>query len=42
MCDRNDPLLKKRPEQLSVGDFVELTNRVEEVINKKLEVRNKQ
>jgi len=35
MCDRNDPLLKKRPEQLSVGDFVELTNRLEEVRSKK-------
>lgn len=31
MRDKEDPLLKKRPEQLSVDDFVELTNRIEEV-----------
>jgi len=32
--DADDPLLKKRPEQLSVSDFVALTNRVEEVSGK--------
>ena len=30
MYDRYDPLLEKRPEQLSVDDFVELTNRLED------------
>jgi 16S rRNA (adenine1518-N6/adenine1519-N6)-dimethyltransferase len=34
LCDAEDPLLKKRPEQLSVSDFVALTNRVERIIGK--------
>jgi 16S rRNA (adenine1518-N6/adenine1519-N6)-dimethyltransferase len=28
-----DPIFNKRPEQLSVQDFIDLTNRVEEALN---------
>jgi 16S rRNA (adenine1518-N6/adenine1519-N6)-dimethyltransferase len=41
LCDAEDPLLTKRPEQLSVSDFVALTNRVEEAGGKRYELNGK-
>ena len=36
-----DPIFNKRPEQLSVADFVELTNRVEQALSETEEIKRK-
>ena len=34
----NDPVFNKRPEQLSVSEFIELTNRVEAALKNKTDI----